>query len=73
MRRGFIFASLTALLISLVLSLAACSMEQMGETTAEGHRRHVRNLRLNRQAMNEDLDALFHLDAPCQTTERVIP
>jgi len=46
---------------------------QMGETKAEGHRRHVRNHRLNRQAMMEDIDALFHLDKPCRTTERVIP
>jgi hypothetical protein len=48
-------------------------MDQHGETAAEGHRRHVRNLRLNRQAMNEDLDALFHLDEPSTMTERTIP
>jgi hypothetical protein len=47
--------------------------EQMGETVAEGHRRHIRNHRLNRQAMMEDIDAFFHLDQPCRTTERTIP
>lgn len=46
---------------------------QMGETAAEGQRRHARNHRLNRQAMMEDIDAFFHLDRACRTTERVIP
>jgi len=46
---------------------------QMGETVAEGHRRHVRNHRLNRQAMNEDLDALFLTDQPSRLAERAIP
>jgi hypothetical protein len=49
------------------------AMEQMGETTAEGHRRHLRNLRLNRQAMNEDIDVFLHLDEPSRMTERTIP
>jgi len=46
---------------------------QMGETVAEGHRRHIRNHRLNRQAMNEDLDALFLTDQPSRLAERAIP
>ncbi len=46
---------------------------QMGETTAEGHRRHVRDHRLNRQAMMEDMDAFFMLDQPSRLTERAIP
>ncbi len=46
---------------------------QMGETADEGHRRHVRNHRLNRQAMMEDIDTLFHLDQPSRMTERAIP
>ena len=46
---------------------------QMGETTAEGHRRHVRNHRLNRRGMMEDIDALFLMDRPSRLTERAIP
>jgi hypothetical protein len=73
MKRAFIGISLAVLLISLVIALTGCSMEQMGETTAEGQRRHVRNLRLNRQAMIEDIDAIFLLDQPSRMTERMIP
>lgn len=73
MKRAFVGIILAALLICLVLELAGCTMEQMGETTAEGHRRHVRNIRLNKQQMNHDLDVLFHLDEPSQLTERAIP
>lgn len=46
---------------------------QMGEKTAEGHRRHARIHRLNRQAMMEDIDAFFMLDKPSRLTERAIP
>jgi hypothetical protein len=46
---------------------------QMGETTAEGHRRHVRIHRLNRQAMMEDIDAFFMLDKQSRLTELVTP
>jgi len=73
MKRAFIGISLAALLICFVLELAGCSMEQMGETTAEGHRRHVRNLRLNKQGMTEDIDALLLLDKPSTLIERTIP
>jgi hypothetical protein len=46
---------------------------QMGETTAEGQRRHARIHRLNRQAMIEDIDTFFLLDEPSRMTERIIP
>ena len=46
---------------------------QMGETEAEGDRRHRRNMRLNRQAMMEDIDAFFHMDESSRMTERTIP
>ncbi len=49
------------------------AMEQMGETKAEVYRRYRRNLRLNRQAMMEDMDAFWHLDKPSRMTERTIP
>ncbi|MFA5423751.1 MAG: hypothetical protein WC374_07835 [Phycisphaerae bacterium] len=40
---------------------------------AEGSRRHARILRLNQKELNEDLDALFHLDEPSRLTERTLP
>ena len=46
---------------------------QMGETEAEGQRRHARNQRLNRQALMEDIDAFLLLDKPSRMTERTIP
>jgi hypothetical protein len=46
---------------------------QLGETAAEGHRRHIRNHRLNRQAMMEDIDSLFMTDQPSRLTEWATP
>jgi len=46
---------------------------QLGETAAEGHRRHVRNHRLNRQMMMEDIDTLFHFDQPSRLSEWATP
>ena len=73
MKRALISITLAVLLASLVFALAGCSMEQQGETAAEGHRRHARNLRLNKQAMTEDIDAFLLLDKPSRMTERTIP
>jgi hypothetical protein len=46
---------------------------QMGETAAEGHRRHIRNHRLDRQMLMEDIDSFFMTDEPSRLTDRVIP
>ena len=46
---------------------------QMGETAAEGHRRHIRNHRLNRQMMMEDIDTLFMTDQPSKLSEWTAP
>ena len=73
MKRAIIGMILTALLVSFAFALTGCSAEQMGETTAEGQRRHARVLRLDKQGMNEDLDAFFMLDKPSRLTERTIP
>jgi len=53
--------------------LGCKSYEQMGETTAEGHRRHERTLRINRQEMMADLDAIMLLDKPSTLTDKRIP
>ncbi|MBW7989470.1 MAG: hypothetical protein FVQ84_05560 [Planctomycetes bacterium] len=49
------------------------SYEQMGETAAEGRRRHIRNSRLNRQQLMADLDMFWLLDKPSKLTDKRIP
>jgi hypothetical protein len=65
---------LVVVLCALFLVPVGCmSYDQMGETAAEGHRRHKRTLRINRQEMMEDLDSLFLLDEPSKMTDKRIP
>jgi hypothetical protein len=45
----------------------------VGETTAEGHRRHKRVLRLNNDEMMADLDTFMLLDKPSKLTDKRIP
>ena len=56
-----------------VVPLGCRSYEQLGETAAEGRRRHIRNLRIDRQVMMADLDALLLLDKPSKLTDKRIP
>ena len=58
---------------ALVFLPAGCSSEQMGETAAQGDRRHQRNFRINQQGMMEDLDKFLLLDKPSRLTEKRIP
>lgn len=65
---------LTIVLFVLVFLPCGCSSyEQMGETAAEGRRRHQRNLRIQRQQLMADLDTLFLLDKPSKLTDKRIP
>ncbi len=65
---------LVIVLCALFLAPLGCkSYEQLGETAAEGHRRHKRTLRINHQEMMADLDAVFHLDKPSKLTDKRIP
>ena len=62
------------LLCGLVFWLGGCkSYEQLGETTAEGRRRHLRTLRINRQEMMGDIDRAILLDKPSKLTDKRIP
>ena len=56
-----------------LVPLGCMSYDQLGETTAEGHRRHKRALRINQQEMMEDLDAVFLLKEPSRLTDKRIP
>ena len=64
---------LAIILCALVVLGLGCATDQLGETTAEGHRRHQRNLRLNRQEMMADMDSLLLLDKPSKLTDKRIP
>ena len=46
---------------------------QLGETEAEGRRRHIRNDRINKQAFMRDLDRVMLLDKPSKLTDKRIP
>lgn len=69
MKRSF---ALCLILVLLTLVLAGCT-EQLGETAKEGHRRHKRVLRLQRQELMADLDALFLMDRPSKLSDKRIP
>jgi hypothetical protein len=65
---------LTIVLTVLVFLPCGCGLfNQLGETTAEGHQRHKRVLRLNRQEMMADIDRVFLLDKPSRLTDKRIP
>ena len=71
MKRASIMILLAVLLVSLMLSLVGCSSgEQPGETLAEGHRRHIRNVRLDSQGFMKDIDTIFLTDEPSRLSER---
>ena len=56
-----------------LVPLGCRSYDQMGETMAEGSRRHERVLRLNNNEMMQDLDTFMLLDRPSKLTDKRIP
>ncbi|MCP4258661.1 MAG: hypothetical protein GY774_14340 [Planctomycetes bacterium] len=61
------------LLVFVFLPYGCSSYEQMGETAAEGRRRHARNARINQQQLMADLDAFWLVDKPSKLTDKRIP
>ena len=55
------------------LPLGCGSSEQLGETAAEGSRRHERALRINRSEMMSDIDRALLFDQPSKLTDKRIP
>ena len=55
------------------LTLGGCTVSQPGETAADGHRKHLRTLRINQQEMMADIDKVLLLDKPSKLTEKRIP
>ena len=68
------FLLLAVLLCTAIFWLGGCSLiEQPGETAAEGHRRHLRNLSVNQQNLNADIDRTLLIDKPSKLTDKKIP
>jgi len=73
-KRAVFLFTFAFILCVLVFWLGGCrSYEQLGETAAEGRRRHQRNLRINRQELMEDIDKAILLDKPSKLTDKRIP
>ena len=64
---------LAVILAGLTLLHLGCAMDQLGETEAEGNRRHRRVLRTNRQELMADIDRVLLLDKPSRLTDKRIP
>lgn len=64
---------LAVILCALVFLPCGCSTQQMGETTAEGQRRHQRNFRINQQELMDDIDKAVLLEEPSGLTEQRLP
>lgn len=64
---------LAIILFALIFLPFGCSTEQLGETSAEGNRRHLRNLRINQQESMEDVDGAVLLDRPSRLSDKRIP
>lgn len=61
-------------LCALVILLGSCSFfTQPGETAAEGHRRHLRNLSIGRQNVWSDFDRTLFMDEPSRAANLRIP
>jgi len=74
MKKSCLSAVLGIALCALVFVLSGCEfLDQPGETAAEGHRRHLRNLRLQRQQFMHDVDYLLLMDEPSRLSEERLP
>ena len=65
------FLLLAVLLCTATFWLGGC--EQPGETAAEGHRRHLRNLTVNQQNMMSDIDRALLTDKPSKLSDKKVP
>lgn len=71
MKNTFVLVVLGVILV--VSCFICCGCAQLGETEAEGHRRHLRNLRINQQQLMEDIDRTMMFDKPSELTDKRIP
>ena len=76
MRNGSVYVCNLILVITLLLLVFipfGCTFTQPGETVAEGHRRHLRTVRINEQEMMSDIDAALMLDRPSRLDDLSVP
>jgi len=68
-------AAILAVLFCFVLFANGCAWRtnQLGETAAEGHRRHLRNARINQQELMGDIDRFLLFREPSKLTPMRIP
>ena len=71
MKSTFVHIILGSILCALILCGLGCS--QPGETVAEGHRRHLRILPLNQEAMTHDIDVALQMDKPSKLSDKRVP
>jgi hypothetical protein len=64
---------LTIVMCAFVFLLIGCSSAQLGETSAEGNRRHIRNLRIDQSEMMADIDQFLLLEKPSRLSDKRIP
>jgi hypothetical protein len=71
---SFISKNLLAIVMcALLFLLVGCSTAQLGETAAEGNRRHIRNLRIDQSEMMADIDHFLLLENPSGLSDKRIP
>jgi protein involved in sex pheromone biosynthesis len=63
---------LGTLLLALIFLLSGC-YSQLGETKAEGSRRHARNIKTYKSELSTDIDKILLLDEPSKLSERRMP
>ncbi len=72
MKRVSVWAVWVFVLLVVVV-ISGCSIaHQPGETVAEGHRRHQRNLRLNQEGLMRDVDSFLLFDKPSSLSNKTI-
>ena len=73
MKKAFVLTTLSVVLVLLVFLVCGCGdIAQPGETAAEGHRRHLRNISLNQKNLNRDIDKAFLADEPSKLSDKKI-
>ena len=73
MKNASVLTILGIVLCALAFLSHGCSSAQPGETVAEGHRRHLRTLRINQQELMQDIDMAMLTDKPSKLTDKRIP
>lgn len=74
MKSVFLFKVVLAVILGVFILLPlGCNTAQLGETEAEGARRHRRVQRVNQSELMADIDRVFLLDEPSRLTDKRIP